>query len=1017
MKLSAAVTTPPSPPTTNADFSPQIYIVGSCDTTDEAGDVMTQMHSTSDCSDAGSNIDLSSTGSTSLFAWTDVVAYGFGASALSYGRLFDALETNNAIPNGSGSTGCISLPTTSRPISDLTYANVFFSGGTMQTAYNGPYMCYGSTPLPPSPPPPSPPNPPAPPPSPSPPPPPPMAASLCPGADKALGLANVLNQVESYYNWCGDGTAGSFDDSTCHGIIKCLQIVLVNQDAYQAAAPNGYKGFGVSDATGYAGMVPTDSDAPYSTTYSAACSWQLDNPPGGASGTEQGLMAMWGGGGSSFRTKAEAHIAANPTRTRLGDMCPGTCAGVGASWLVDGNRWDPQCPSPPSSPPSPAPASPPACSGATCGDKCSTIGDGHVSLCAGCPIPASSSDSSASDASDGRMLSESAAGAAKADSVILCHPGAIDYNMSAEAGVEAVAEAEAEAVVEATVQVAQQAVGTASVVAGSVAAVSAGVGAIAGAAGGAAAGGAGGGAVSGLMAAQRINLYGDLAGGGQSIDKVASQGAKRDVMMAQFGIFGTGSTRRRLQTTTNGTVNQFLLVILGDAAVSMLILIGIICVIHFLIVVYWRYKVNRKYYEQRAHIAEDAQKSKFTPLPAVLAFPNLELTLFTAFMTGLMKNAFTVYGSGVGAYQLDSGLWTTALIVSLLLLIFFSYYCHQLVSFQRKHVTNVWKPTASSQTDDPAMKAFVKISFGLVRPGPRKLGAFKPPDAWNVEPARTEMLSAPFLFWLPKPKLQGDDHQAGLKNEQLSSWLGDSSGSLYYKMGTVILQTMLTFVISIFSVVKAQSKGARNACFVLVLLIQFLTLLWHFVGEPVDRLKALFSALGNLLEIIVISLTFAATMLNDARDTAAATSLGQAAPSIMLYVTLLPLVLEVYDSLALPISKIVREGRANGAGTKAILIAIVFLPVTVLLKMFKVNGADKLATAANKTAKKLDVKTTTTAVAKHESTTEKDESTTSKSTSSVDEIAIQVAHELPGPLELPASTAPGQPKAESAYDA
>ena len=167
---------------------------------------------------------------------------------------------------------------------------------------------------------------------------------------------------------------------------------------------------------------------------------------------------------------------------------------------------------------------------------------------------------------------------------------------------------------------------------------------------------------------------------------------------------------------------------------------------------------------------------------------------------------------------------------------------------------------------------------------------------------------------------------------------------------------MLTFVISIFSVVKAQSKGARNACFVLVLLIQFLTLLWHFVGEPVDRLKALFSALGNLLEIIVISLTFAATMLNDARDTAAATSLGQAAPSIMLYVTLLPLVLEVYDSLALPISKIVREGRANGAGTKAILIAIVFLPVTVLLKMFKVNGADKLATAANKTAKKLDVK-------------------------------------------------------------
>ena len=157
--------------------------------------------------------------------------------------------------------------------------------------------------------------------------------------------------------------------------------------------------------------------------------------------------------------------------------------------------------------------------------------------------------------------------------------------------------------------------------------------------------------------------------------------------------------------------------------------------IHFLIVVYWRYKVNRKYYEHRAHIAEDAQKSKFTPLPAVLAFPNLELTLFTAFMTGLMKNAFTVYGSGVGAYQLDSGLWTTALIVSLLLMIFFSYYCPS-SSRSSASTSQTYEPTASSQTDDPAMKAFVKISFGLVRPGLLKLGAFKPPDAWNDRHAR-----------------------------------------------------------------------------------------------------------------------------------------------------------------------------------------------------------------------------------------------------------------------------------------
>jgi len=438
-------------------------------------------------------------------------------------------------------------------------------------------------------------------------------------------------------------------------------------------------------------------------------------------------------------------------------------------------------------------------------------------------------------------------------------------------------------------------------------------------------------------------------------------------------------------------------------------------VLHFLIVLYWRFKVNRKYYAA-ASSGDTSESAPFTPLPGVLAFPNLELTLFTAFMTGMMKNTFAVYGTYAGDYQFNAPLWTMAIITSLLLFLFFAWYSYQLVLFQRTCVESVWHPAAGKETDDVALKLISTVTVGLVKPGPRKRGAFKPPKEWTVEPARTEALSAPFLFWMPKPKSQGAEFEAGMKNEALASWLGDGTGTLKYKMVLMMLQTLLTFVMSIFSVVKKQYDAAKNTCFILVIILQVCMVAWHLVGQPNDRLKALVSAFGTTLEVIVISLTFASSLANDARQPETAQALGTAGPSIMLYVTLIPLGLEMYDSLFLPIRKIIKNGKADGASTKTIIITLLFLPLTILLKVLKIGGPaagniNKVAGIVKKTSKKTSVATRDIEVAgkpsaesKIETTTTTTEETTTKETTTK-ETVVSTTKEIKIEVQNPSDVA------------
>ena len=126
MELSSAYTTAQGMSNTQGDHNPKIYIIGSCDTTSEKGDVMTKMYTSSDCSDAGSNMDMSGQSVGMSLFWAN--GAGFGSTSLSYGKLFYALEY------GQTSSGvCREIATEAdRPIALAQFGKISFNGGTLE---------------------------------------------------------------------------------------------------------------------------------------------------------------------------------------------------------------------------------------------------------------------------------------------------------------------------------------------------------------------------------------------------------------------------------------------------------------------------------------------------------------------------------------------------------------------------------------------------------------------------------------------------------------------------------------------------------------------------------------------------------------------------------------------------------------------------------------------------------------------------------------------------------------------
>jgi hypothetical protein len=497
------------------------------------------------------------------------------------------------------------------------------------------------------------------------------------------------------------------------------------------------------------------------------------------------------------------------------------------------------------------------------------------------------------------------------------------------------------------------------------------------------AGGGGGGGVSALLGAQRINLYGDLAGG-RPIGQEAMEGSTTNPMMGRFGILRYAGASNVTAEERTAAVNTYLRTMLLDTDLSLATLLLGATLVHYLVLRYWGTRVNRKYYAARKQVhdssttaapSNEGEEDTFVPLPPTLAYPHFELMITATFLTGLTKSSFVVFGSYIGDVEIEPRTMWTAVVTAAGIVSFLFGEINQLVVFRREHVAELWVPTkASKETDDPMMRSLSRLSCGLIAPGPRKRGAFKPgllKEPWlGSEPKRTELLTSGRMLCSPDAAHRALS-QAGRKREERASWLGDGTGTLKYKMGLVLMQVLLTILISMFKVVKKNDPDAKNMCFACVLAIQLSMASWHLCGQPNDRLKGLVACLVSLLEFVATSLLFASSLANQNGLHEMAEEIGKMAPEIMKYAMFVPLAAESYDALFLPIRKIIKDGKSNGASRKTILITIIFMPLTILLKFFKMGpktGAGKhagrIAGLTKKAAKTTNTKKQKTGKAK-----------------------------------------------------
>ena len=177
----------------------------------------------------------------------------------------------------------------------------------------------------------------------------------------------------------------------------------------------------------------------------------------------------------------------------------------------------------------------------------------------------------------------------------------------------------------------------------------------------------------------------------------------------------------------------------------------------------------------------------------------------------------------------------------------------------------------------------------------------------------------------------------------------------------MMLQMTMTFVISVFSVLKSKNEHYKKLTFCIVLSLQLSMALWHIYGGPLDRLKAIFNCIVSIIEFVATSLIFASVLLTERGYEGAAEALGTISPQLMMAAIFVPLLLEVYDSLVMPIFRTIKDGKANGASWKKIIITLTFTPALLVIKMFKVGGSSsavigKVGGLAKKGASKTNIR-------------------------------------------------------------
>ena len=211
-----------------------------------------------------------------------------------------------------------------------------------------------------------------------------------------------------------------------------------------------------------------------------------------------------------------------------------------------------------------------------------------------------------------------------------------------------------------------------------------------------------------------------------------------------------------------------------------------------------------------------------------LMWPNLEVTFFVSFSTGLLQCATAVLGATCAGYATTIRSLATSVITITLIIAAFAWQTYRLIIFLKYHDEVCWQPAeppeAKDEIDDPFFAFLTTSTKGLVRPSSRELGGFEPPDEDMEEPARTERALARFFSWRP---VDARRMRAGDSLSELPVWLGDSSGTargIWYIFFTIMLQLTTATILGLtYSMQWPQTSNGGKALLGVLLFLQLAT--------------------------------------------------------------------------------------------------------------------------------------------------------------------------------------------------
>ena len=357
---------------------------------------------------------------------------------------------------------------------------------------------------------------------------------------------------------------------------------------------------------------------------------------------------------------------------------------------------------------------------------------------------------------------------------------------------------------------------------------------------------------------------------------------------------------------------------------------------------------------------KNTTRPRFRSLPSSMHWPNLEVTFFVSFSTGLLQCASAVLGCSVEGYATTRRSLAISITVICLVGFTYAYQAVQMLVFLRYHNEACWtpadKPESKDQLEDPLMALLTNVSRGRIPPIARENGSFEPPEEDTEEPGCTERsLHRAFSWRIHDPRKM----RPGDALTILGTWLGDGVGSsrgIWYLFGMIALQLTTAIVLGItYAMQWSQSNEGSKTLLGFLICLQLLGAYWSgpMFGPSTanDKIDGAEKFVVYLCEACSTTLMLAGSFVADASNggenldaLSLSLQLSGLSAQILMVAIFFPMSITVYNSFVVPIVGILWSGEGNKREMLCqMLMTCILLPYSIATSFLGCGGVGAVA--------------------------------------------------------------------------